>query len=144
MAIQVRIRGDKELVGKLKKLGISVSQVLEAATLAAAKVIEDAAEPLAPGPNIDHEVKKKTPTRVTVHVGPDADHWHYRFAEFGAGAHPISGPLAFEGRAGPIVVGGVQHPGRGKAAFLRPAVDGYEEEARGALGDVLKAAVTKV
>lgn len=141
--IGVRIKGDKELAAKLRQLGINVQQVLEVATTAAAVVIENAAEPAAPGPNLDHVTSEKSAKRVTVQVGPDSEHWYYRFAEFGAGPHPIGGPLAFTGENGPIVVGSVQHPGRAQAAFLRPAVDGHREEAKAASGDVLKKAVLK-
>lgn len=143
--IGVRIKGDKELAAKLRKLGINVQQVLEAATTAAAVVIENAAEPAAPGPNLDHVTSEKSAKRVTVQVGPDEAHWYYRFAEFGAKPHPEGkkGPLAFVGENGPIVVGSVQHPGRSRAPFLRPAVDGHREEATAASGDVLRGAVLK-
>ena len=59
--IRLRIHGDKELAAKLRQLGISTSQVLEAAVTAAAVVIEDAAESMAPGPHIDHATTKREP-----------------------------------------------------------------------------------
>lgn len=142
--IRVRVHGGDALAIRLKQLGINTSKVLEVAVTAAAKVIEDAAEPMAPGPNIDHQTKERKPQSVTVAVGPDAKHWYYRFAEFGAGPHGISGPLVFEGEGGEVVRMSVQHPGRAQAAFLRPAADTQGEKAQDAMGQVLKTAIESV
>lgn len=146
MAIQVRIQGDKQLAAQLERLGIRVQDVLETACQAGAKVIEAKAETQAPGPYIDQETAKKTSKRVVVQVGPDKKHWYYQFAETGAAPHVIQGrrkkAVAFTGSGGPVVRRSVQHPGRSKRPFLRPAVDSNGPEIQQAVGNVLKSAVT--
>ncbi|MBK8211567.1 MAG: hypothetical protein IPK78_18080 [Rhodospirillales bacterium] len=76
---------------------------LRAAMLAAFGPVVDTANAKAPGPHIEAEVVSATENRVTVAVGPDKEHWYYRFHERGAAAHEITGvPLVFDGRAGMI------------------------------------------
>lgn len=137
--MQVKVTGDAELMRKLARLGVKASDVLEAATQAAAKVIETEANGMAPGPNIRQETTEKAKSRVVVAVGPIKEKWYYRFHETGTKPHTIKGRpyLAFGG----IVVGEVQHPGMAARPFLRPAIDAHGEEATEASGAVLRAAI---
>ena len=117
---------------------------LEAAALVGATLFEEAAQPLAPGPHIDKDVAERSKERVSVDVGPDDDHWYYRFFETGAGAHEITGsPLVFEGREDLVVTGRVDHPGMAAQPFLRPAFDGEKDRATDAVGDELRKAVER-
>jgi hypothetical protein len=65
-------------------------------------------------------------------IGPDEEHWYYRFYEFGATAHEIQGKplLIFEGENGPVFSKQVQNAGGTPAdPFLRPALDSQADEA---------------
>lgn len=115
----------------IKRLGDAWNDVLEVAVMAAAEVIEDAARGKAPGPNIDTELESSERGRAEAHVGPDADHWYYKFAETGAQAHAITAQNA---RALKFVTGdfrkSVFHPGFAARPFLRPAKDQAGDAAR--------------
>jgi len=137
--MQVRVTGDDVLMRKLARLGVKASDVLEAATQAAATVIEREANAAAPGPNIRQETTEKAASRVVVAVGPIKEKWYYRYHETGTRPHVIRGKpyLAFGG----IVVGEVNHPGMAARPFLRPAIDTHGEEATEASGAVLRQAI---
>lgn len=143
--INVRLKGDKELFRKLAKLNVNVEAVLEVAVQAAATVIQAAANPMAPGPNIQQETVERKPSRVRVQVGPDKAHWYYRFAEFGTSAH---GPkrkgrkmMVWQGGEGLIFARRVE--GVPAKPFLRPAADGHSDQAQDAMGAVLRSAIMK-
>ena len=71
--------------------------------------------------------------RAVAEIGPDADHWYYRFAETGAGRHEIKaapgGALVFEGREDTQFAKKVDHPGFAARPFLRPAIEGRQSDA---------------
>jgi HK97 gp10 family phage protein len=144
--IRVELEGDKELLAKLALLGISTQMVLEAAVAAAAELVRDGARTMAPGPHVELEVTRSSAERAEALVGPDKEHWHYRFFETGAGPHAIVGrPLLwFDGENGLVRVPAVDHPGMAAKPFLRPAFDEKQEEAVGEMGQVWKAAVEAV
>jgi hypothetical protein len=85
--IDMTIEGGEELLKEIKRLGIDVEAMLKAAVLRGAEVIADAANERAPGPHNGVEVDKESKGSVTVNIGPDEDHWYYRFFETGAGRH---------------------------------------------------------
>lgn len=143
--IKIEIDGGERLLIKLKKMGIASSAVLEAAVRAGARILEQEAEPNAPGPHLEIETVEKGRDSVTVAVGPDEDHWYYRFFETGTPPHKIAGsPLVFEAERGKVYAKEVHHPGMAARPFLRPAVDAKKGAAEKAIGARLKAAVEGV
>lgn len=135
-------------------------EIIQEALLAGAAVVHDEAEQHAPGPHIEVELMERGDLKkvsslgknigkdsVLAAIGPDADHWHYRFSELGATPHDIAGSpfLAFEGRAGTVIVRGVKAAG-GVAAkpFLRPAMESKRDEAIAAMEAVLKREIGKI
>lgn len=143
--VVVRIEGGEVLLRRLHELGVNVQDVLEAATVAGAELVREAAEGRAPGPHVERETVRRSQERCEVDVGPDKEHWYYRFAETGARAHGISGdPLVFEGSSGLVVTRHVDHPGTPQRPFLRPAMDGNEGEVEKRMGDHFLGAVEKV
>jgi HK97 gp10 family phage protein len=90
---------------KLKKLAAAVrEEVVKQALLAGGVVIQGAAKAKAPGPHIGVEVmtgaelSKKwrsagaqgvKPEALYAAIGPDTDHWYYRFAEYGVKSHGV-------------------------------------------------------
>lgn len=145
--IRMTIKGDKELLKKLIALGDGVEQVLEDAATAGAEVIADQANKDAPGPHIEVEATEKSRTSATVEIGPDEDHWYYRFFETGVAAHPITpktaGGLAFMGREGEKVLQYVWHIGMPAQPFLRPAMDEEKQSAVDATGAQFKQEIDK-
>lgn len=144
--IRVELEGGEELRAKLQELGQKAAGVLEKAGQAGADVIVRAANERAPGPHIESEVVEVGTSSVVVAVGPDDDHWYYRYVEFGAGPHDIQGhPLVvFYGDEGLAFRPGVRHPGMGARPFLRPAIDESEDAAIAALSEVLRREIEKV
>lgn len=151
----------KSLRQALKELEKAVRrEVLDDALLEGAELIHDAAESRAPGPHIEVEVMGgravltnfrfyreshlvTANTRFAV-IGPDDDHWYYRFFEFGAVKHNISitkpGMVAFDGivRAYARRTGGVK-----KKPFLRPAIDSQGQAAVDAMAAKLRSNIEK-
>jgi len=142
--VVVRIEGGEELLRQLRRLGVDVGAVLEEAALAGARAIAEDANQRAPGPHVETNVEKRSKGSVTVDIGPDKEHWWYRFFESGAQPHEIKGtPLVFEGDAGTVVTGRVSHTGMAARPFLRPALDTREKEATDQVGRVLRGAVER-
>lgn len=131
--MRVEIEGLDELVRNLEDMGADVRAVLTDAVLAAGQIVADAANPNAPGPNISATVdeEESSDKKVVVNVGPDKEHWYYRFAETGTTAHEINstGALAFEGQTGPVITKSVSHPGMPARPFLRPALTASKDQA---------------
>src|SRR3989304_441747 len=75
-------------------------QAVIAAAQAGGDVVQAAANPNAPGPNIQTRVSEKKLGQATVDIGPDREHGNYQFIETGATYHEIKGAkrlLTFEG-----------------------------------------------
>jgi HK97 gp10 family phage protein len=143
--ISVKLEGGEELLEALRQIDANMKAALRSATLAGAQPIADAANSMAPGPHIETEVVSATTGEATVAIGPDKEHWYYRFQETGAAAHEITGsPLFFEGRAGLIRTASVTHPGVAAKPFLRPAHDAKGDDARDELGAALRVEIEKV
>ncbi len=144
--VTVKLEGGDELLAKLRRIDGNVKATLRAAGLAGGQVVADVANGMAPGPHIETDVVSVAGSRVTVAIGPDSEHWYYRFVESGAVAHEINGAalLAFEGDSGFVVTPRVSHPGMAARPFLRPAHDSTHDEQRDAMGDVLRRAVESV
>lgn len=137
----VRLEGGEELLAALRAVDANVKSVLRAATLMGAEIIAGAANAMAPAPNIETEVVSATAGAVEVAIGPDDEHWYYRFFEQGAAAHEIeSSPLVFDGRDGLVVTARVSHTGMPARPFLRPAHDERSDDAKDEMGARLRAA----
>jgi len=137
--VTVSIKGDKELIQALKKMGIDVERVLEMAAQAGAEIIAQDAGRRAPRPLIATEVSARGKGSVTVDIGPLDKVWYWKFLETGAQAHSITGsPLVFEGSEGLVVTRGVGHSGMAARPFLRPAFDSRKGAAKDQVGEVIK------
>jgi HK97 gp10 family phage protein len=137
--VSVKVEGGPELIAKLRKMGVDVDQVLEAAATAGAQMIAETANGKAPRRLIRTETAERRAGRVTVDVGMPDEVWYWRYLETGAGPHGITGsPLMFEGDQGTIVTGAVSHPGMAARPFLRPAFDAEKDNAADETGKVIK------
>lgn len=143
----VKIEGGEELFRKLEALGVNLREVLVKAVEAGGEVIGDDAETKSPGDGLTVEILSKKANSVEVGIGPDKEHWYYRFFELGAQPHEISAEtakaLAFEGGGGMVFAGSVAHPGMPARPFLRPAITDKAEQASTAVGSVLEKSLEK-
>lgn len=148
---------------QLKELARAArKEVIEEALTAGGTLIHQAAEINAPGPHVvlaivgGRSLRKRVDAKFSyvvksngkfAAIGPDRDHWYYRFFEFGAKKHDIAGKgkrLRFEGRDGTVFVARARQTGGVKIRpFLRPAVDGQKDAAVRAMGDVLRREIEK-
>jgi len=141
--ISIEVEGREALLEKLHQLGVQVERVLQEAVLAGAEIGKELAEQRAPGALATEPVEDRRGRSVAqAAIGPDKEHWYYRFFEFGAEPHEITPKvkkaLAYQGEGGPVVVGRVMHPGMAARPFLRPTVDQHADDIRDAVGAVLK------
>lgn len=138
------LEGDEEFLRNLIRLGDAwAGQSLATAAQRGAQVLEMAAEPMAPGPNLVTEVVEQIPGKVTVAIGPDKAHWYYQFFETGVSPHEIPSAKKDKGKIVLHFAGGpdgetfafsVDHPGMSASPFLRPAVDTQKQAAVDAVG----------
>jgi HK97 gp10 family phage protein len=146
MSIRVtaKIEGGEQLLRALKEMDADLDRVLEAAALEGAEVIREAAISRAPGDHIEVEVKEVKRGHATIEIGPDKDHWYYKFFETGTSAHEVRPvnrkalqitPEAYAMFASPS--------GMAARPFLRPAFDEKQAAAEAAVGDKLREAVEK-
>lgn len=142
----MRLEGGEELLDALNRMDVSVKGELRGAALAGAEIVAEVAKSMAPGPEIEAQVSQASALLVMVDVGPDAEHWFYRFYETGAAAHEIQGAalLVFEGREGTVVTPHVSHPGMAAQPFLRPAFDESQDSARDTMGARLRSRIEEV
>lgn len=140
--LTVTIKGDKKLIQELKAVGVDVQRALDDALKSGAKPIQQVANSKAPGPHIavsDPQIKGDS---GEIKVGPDDNHWYYKFLEYGAGAHTIPGSiLVLFGTD--FVTGSVPHPGFAARPFLRPALDENKSQAERRMGDELRKAIER-
>ena len=147
--VVVNIEGREELKAKFERLGRAArGPALERAVLAGAEPIRDEANRRAPGPHIEAEISEASEQAAEVEIGPDREHWYYRFFEFGAGSHAI-GPskgraIRFPGSEGETIRFGVVHPGMEARPFLRSALDGRKDEATREVGEELRRGIEAV
>jgi HK97 gp10 family phage protein len=127
-----------ELQKQFERMGKAVQrEELLAALEQGGEVVRTAANGKAPGPHVVMQRdKQQVPTLAVVSIGPDKEHWYYRFAETGAQPHEISPRTRKRLRAIKFTTGGaiefarvVEHPGMGARPFLRPAVMENEQRA---------------
>jgi HK97 gp10 family phage protein len=136
---RAEIKGDKEFYAKLQSMANQMSAVLDEASQAGADVVKDQANRLAPGPNIETDLARRTRYLAEQEIGPDDEFWYYRFFESGAQPHEITpssqGGLEFKGLDGELIVRVVvDHQGMAAKPFLRPAFDEKKSQAEEATG----------
>jgi len=148
----------------LKKLErVARKEVIESALTAGGTIIHRAAQSRAPG-KIEMQLiggrtlRKKVDAKFSkvvkanaklMAIGPDAEHWYYRFFEFGATKHEIrvrkAKALRFEGNEGIVFAKRSKQTGGVRMRpFLRPAVDGNKAAAVDAMITVLRREINKV
>lgn len=190
--IQGRLRIDpkslEQFHKKLRRLEqVTRVEVVTKALEAGGLLIHNAAEQKAPGPHIEYQVMRGSqlmrrwrsagaqgikPEALYVAIGPDKDHWYYRFAEYGVQAHGVKkrkrtraeltarktqGRSAyrslrrqFAGKTPSMVfsidgklIFAKKVRGQPKKPFLRPAADSQGNAAIQAVGKVLKVEIEK-
>ena len=130
---------------KLQMMQANVADVIERATQAGADVVAEAARANAPGPFIAVEVERNKRDLAVAKIGPDKDHWYYRFFETGTAPHEITGNpfLVFTAYGKRFVIRQVWHNGMAARPFLRPALDGSKGTATDAFGAVIREVVLR-
>ena len=145
---QIKLEGIDELRKKLDQLQSRVDDAMLDAARAGAKVIVDEANSNAPGPHVVVGNEQTQENEASVEIGPDEEHWYYRFFETGATAHEIKAAkgsaLAFEGSAGDVITRSVDHPGMAANPFLRPAMEDKEEAAKNAAGKEFRREIERI
>jgi len=136
--MRVDIEGLDAVVRELERRKLDVQKHLEAICHAGAKVIQADAAARAPG-SIGASILRKTtyrsPTAVTVSVGPAKRNVIARFVEYGTKPHDIPRRRKRKGRRKVLLFGGrfasrVHHPGTKPKPFLRPAYDQHKDDAQ--------------
>lgn len=143
MKIVARVKGEKELLRALDRVkGVAASQVLLEGAQAGADVIEGEAKRLGPGDKIGTDGRMVNPRYAHVDIGPLKAAWYYMYFETGTQPHearPETTTALWFGVGGEDVYSKYStHPGLPAQPFLRPAFDGKQREAVGAVGDVLR------
>ncbi len=145
---RAELEGDEELIKKFYGMEKEFAAgALEDAAQAGADVIADEANRNAPGPHIETDLKKKTRAFAAMEIGPDDDHWYYRFFETGTSAHEVT-PKNAGGLElmwmGELIVRMIAHPsGMAAQPFLRPAHDEKKDQAVEATGREFIAVIDK-
>lgn len=146
--VVVKVEGGDELIAQLRALGIDVDAAVEEAAMEAARVWVDEANRLAPGPHVVAIASSNMSSsgKATIDVGPDNEHWYYRFFELGVQPHEIR-PRKKSGKKAlsfdDIVVKSVSHPGMAARPFLRPVADARSDEVAAAFGRHLAAIIER-
>lgn len=144
-SVSVDLNGDEELKKKLAALKGMARGVLLDAAKDGAEIIRRMADGRAPGPHIEIGNEKVDGGVAEVHIGPDKEHWFYRFFEFGAGSHEIKGsPLVFEGDTKTVVTKKVNHPGMPAKPFLRNTAAEKKDETKNKIGEVFKRGINRI
>lgn len=142
------LEGADEFIAMLQKMSdIAAGAAVMEAVLAGGKVLEDEIESRAPGPHVITMPDMRSIKRgyAGVKVGPDKDHWYYRFFETGASPHEIEASLA----EALTLVGGnlrervLNHPGMAANPFMRPGFDASEGKVKAEIGKVLMEALRR-
>jgi len=133
--ITLVIENADEVVAALESLGVEASAVIEQVFMAGAKLLVEAANGLAPSPGNEAEMTKRTSQSITVHVGPDTDHWYLLFAETGTQPHEISPTLAQALTIGDGFFARANHTGSVARPFLRPTVHSKGDDVAREIGD---------
>jgi HK97 gp10 family phage protein len=142
--VRAELKGTREAIKRLRKIGADVGKVKKRAAEAGGEVIRRAADRMAPGPHVVMGTEAKG-DRVRVDIGPDDEHWYYKFFETGVGRHDIgpknSSVLRFIDEGELVFTRLVKdHPGMPAQPFLRPALDENVKQAVEAVaGEIRKA-----
>ncbi len=135
-----QVEGLDELMANFEAaIRAAMGQPVVQAGVAGAEIIGETANQLAPGPHNVIVVRVASESNALLFIGPDKEHWHYRFFETGTQAHYImpTNKAALAGGALPhplskqLAVGGIA-----ARPFLRPAIDQEGERVLGVMGKV--------
>ncbi len=135
LQVNIQVDGLEDAIKAAERVGVSAERVLMAALDAAAEVIQDEIKSYAPGPEIEREPVTES---TAVDIGPDKEHWYYRFAETGAAPHEIKPSVARALFFNDRFAARVQHPGFAARPFMRPVADNPPGEAGQKASAVLK------
>jgi HK97 gp10 family phage protein len=142
--VTAKIEGGEELLRKLRAMSVDVDAELEAAVKDGGEVLRTAANDKAPGPHVEAEIKDSKKGRATIEIGPDKDHWYYRFFETGTAAHEVRPESKQALKLGDDIFAMVANPsGMSARPFMRPAFDEKSGEAEKTVGERLRKAVEK-
>ena len=137
----IKVEGIEEIVAELQRRGGNVEAALEDICTAGAEVIADVLEATAPGSVGDEiviDTTKKRKDNVEVVVGPSKEKWFARFFEYGTTAHKVTAKNAkalklYGGADGLDYANSVEVEGVDARPFMRPALDGHQDEAQDAM-----------
>jgi HK97 gp10 family phage protein len=136
-----------ELKKALAQKGLSAERVLEAAMVAAGKLVESEAQERLTSVQdaISQETINNAGKSVDVHIGPKSEKWYARFFETGTRPHLVTpknaGALRWYDASGAVIQPVVNVEGIPARPFLRPAVDENINDIRDEAGKVLKRAI---
>jgi len=146
--VSVKVEGGPQLLKEFAALGGNVRSTSRSAIRAGAKVIQAQAEVNAqaiatrPAKHTQIKISQRVKGTIEAMIGPSKRKWFYRYFETGVTPHEITGaPLVFEGDAGLVVIGGVNHPGLVARPWLRPAFDSKQGEAPAAIEAAFRKAI---
>jgi len=148
IVVTAKVQGSETLLKELAALGGNVKSTARSAMRAGAKIIQVQAESNAAslgqraGKHTRIQATQRVRGVITMAVAPSKKKWWFRYFETGTTRHEITGaPLVFEGDAGLVIIGGVNHPGMAAKPWLRPAFDEKQNEAVAKVGDYLREAI---
>lgn len=141
MKMTLRWEGMDDVLASLERLG-ELTAALDAAAEAGAAVLRNAANEAAPGPHIivargeggDDDGR----SAVTYEIGPDEQHWYYRYLETGVGPHEIVPSARRALMIDESIRARAMHPGMTARPFLRPALDTRRDAALRAAGRAIR------
>jgi len=142
------LEGADEMIAMIQKLGdIAAGAAVMEAVIAGGKVLEEEIESRAPGAHIVMVPNMRSIRRgwAQVDVGPDKEHWYYRFFETGASPHEIEAETA----QALLLIGGnlrervMNHPGMAANPFMRPGFDAAENKVKAEIGSKLMEALRR-
>lgn len=138
MNVRVEIENLEELKRALANVENGMKNVLAKAVLAGAEFVEMEANADGPGPFNAKELTVNRKTRAEAAVGPDKDHWYYKFQETGVQAHTVR-----PSQAEALQIDGdyfaMARPGGFSARpFLRPIIDTRSDDIQDEMADVFR------
>jgi HK97 gp10 family phage protein len=123
----LKIEGADELGQALEAIAEATPAILREAVEFGADYMLRMVQQAAPGPGIQRDVVKADAQRYRVAIGPDRAHWYYRFFEYGAEAHEMTGDVRKALAFGDKVRLRVKHPGMAARPFLRSTFDAQQK-----------------
>ena len=142
--LNVFAENEREVIQAIVDANASVKKLLVAAVEAGSEVVEKVLDATGPGDGNAYSVVSRKESQVVAHIGPDKDHWHYRFFETGVQHDaPILPKDAKALRIGDLYRASAQPAGFPARPFIRPAGDSEQvlNDAAKAAGEKFKQAI---